>query len=270
MEVLLFNECWGPTDKFEETVVVLEQDGAYYVARTPTHYPPNAKIDPSDLPHITIIPLEAYCPPFTSNLTEAPSPLPDDIYVKKPQLGPFAHLKPGVNDYRIASSVVAEARICEILRQHPHPNIAEYVGCQVENGLIIGICYKKYQNTLMSKVNPEHRGKSAFRYTEGLLKDRDGLLAGVKAGILHLHSLGLVHNDINPANIMLNEDEHSVIIDFNSCCAVGTSLDEIGRTWPWYDHNIMTASPGNDLDAFEDMSEWLSGKTDKCFKFTDM
>ena len=49
-------------------------------------------------------------------------------------------------------------------------------------------------------------------------------LEDILKGIRHLHSLGLVHNDINPANIMLDNNGTAVLIDFDSCRRVGESL----------------------------------------------
>jgi hypothetical protein len=37
----------------------------------------------------------------------------------------------------IAEDVLKEARIYELLLQSPHPNIATYLGCQVDDGTII-------------------------------------------------------------------------------------------------------------------------------------
>ena len=50
-------------------------------------------------------------------------------------------------------------------------------------------------------------------------------LERVESGIRHLHSLGLIHNDINPSNIML--DGEIPIIDFGSCQREGESLEGI-------------------------------------------
>ncbi|KAJ5808584.1 hypothetical protein N7474_009853 [Penicillium riverlandense] len=93
----------------------------------------------------------------------------------------------------------------------------------------------------------------AERYDE--LGDKDGILEKIKAGILHLHRLGLVHNDINPVNILLDQDDSPVICDFNFYTPVGHSLDAIGRTYEWYDENVQFADPRNDLDPFEEICE---------------
>jgi serine/threonine protein kinase len=45
----------------------------------------------------------------------------------------------------------------------------------------------------------------------------DYYLQKSECGIRHLHALGLVHNDINPRNFMVSEDDRPVIIDFDSC-----------------------------------------------------
>ncbi len=81
-----------------------------------------------------------------------------------------------------------------------------------------------------SKVNPQHLNKPAFLLSGRPLVD-DAMRAqldGVLGGIHHLHSLGLVYNDITPANIMVEEDGTWVIIDFDSCWHVGEVLREHG------------------------------------------
>ncbi|KAK5798648.1 hypothetical protein VI817_004938 [Penicillium citrinum] len=69
---------------------------------------------------------------------------------------------------------------------------------------------------------------------QGEVKDR---LDGLRAGILHLHSLGLFHNDINPGNVMLDEDGNFILIDFDSCRHIGEDLkvSKTGRTYGWHD-----------------------------------
>ena len=75
------------------------------------------------------------------SFTLAPSPLPPDSYFKQPSLLYYgdtpASLEPG-------RQVLAEVEVCEVLRRHPHPNIAQYLGCVTENGRAMGLCFKKY------------------------------------------------------------------------------------------------------------------------------
>jgi len=54
--------------------------------------------------------------------------------------------------------------------------------------------------------------------------DTDLVLRGIQEGIQHLHSLGLIHCDINPANIVMDEGDTPVIVDFDSCRRKGEEL----------------------------------------------
>jgi serine/threonine protein kinase len=98
-----------------------------------------------------------------------------------------------------------EAEVCEILRAFPHPNIARYLGCIVENNRITGLCFVKYGMNLLERVTKDSR---PF--------DIDLCLRGIQKGIQHLHSLDLIHCDLNPTNILIDRDT-PVIGDFDSC-----------------------------------------------------
>ena len=115
----------------------------------------------------------------------------------------------------------------------------QYHGCKAEDNHIIGLCFKKYRISLCDEFNPGHLNKTAFQETQGPSPENAlRYLNGIEAGLKHLHSLGLVHNDINPSNIMLDEDDEAVIIDFDSCSTYGTSLATTKRTYGWYDEEI--------------------------------
>ncbi|PUU81532.1 hypothetical protein B9Z19DRAFT_1076734 [Tuber borchii] len=58
----------------------------------------------------------------------------------------------------------------------------------------------------------------------------DLVLRGIQEGIRHLHSLGLVHCDIKPANIVMNHGDTPVIVDFDSCRHKGEKLGLKGGT----------------------------------------
>jgi len=68
----------------------------------------------------------------------------------------------------------------------------------------------------MQRVNPGHLSKDDF--CRGARTPRiDHYLEGIASGVGHMHSLGLIHNDIDPSNIMITEDDSPVVIDFDSC-----------------------------------------------------
>lgn len=59
--------------------------------------------------------------------------------------------------------------------------------------------------------------------------DKTAFLEGIKAGIQHLHALRLVHNGINPSNIIVDEHDQPIIIDFDTYDHHGEKLGPKGR-----------------------------------------
>jgi serine/threonine protein kinase len=265
------NEAYEEIDGsfgFTGTLVVYKNgSGDLYHAVSNYRYSSSADVKLEHLNNATAIPAPAYSPLFPSDFTLAPDPLPRGCYVKKPRLISYDRVCKGPEQDGIAQSLLQEAAVCELLKQHPHPNIASYLGCQVSDGRIIGLCFVAYDRTLMHEVNPKSHMKRTLRFEFQGRKDYSSELAGINSGLDHLHALGLVHNDINPMNIMLDGDK-AVIIDFGSCRRVGESLEDVGRTYEWYDGEAKTALPQNDLDALEEICIWL-GKDSKPFKFAE-
>ncbi|KAJ5778391.1 kinase-like protein [Penicillium odoratum] len=186
------------------------------------------------------------------------------IYVKTPSLLAYV-------DGNLEQQIAREVETCEILRKNPHPNIATYYGYKETHGRVSGLCFRKYTLTLLEAVNPQRLGKVAFLSSaRGLVNaNMKSSLEGLLAAIKHLHSLGLVHNDINPANIMLDEDGTFVLIDFDSCRYIGESLrhTQTKRTHHWHDPAVDISLEKNDLDAFGDLQTWLIGSADETFLF---
>ena len=118
--------------------------------------------------------------------------------------------------------LLQEALVSENFIQSVHVNLGKYYGCVVENGRIAGLCFAKYAKTLDQSVAEP----------QGLQFDQiQGWLSGVKQGIDHIHSSGLVHNDINPRNIMLAEGDDDtpfppILIDFGSRRGDGEALGD--------------------------------------------
>ena len=272
IEMLQQNECFEEIDGQYECTGTLAvyrfgDDIFHMFSKSRYQDPTDIRIEESVA---TIkIPLSAYCPLFKSIFNICPDALFSDCYVKRPSLISYDRIRDSTNPRQISDDVLAEVEICELLKQHPHPNIACYLGCQVREGRITGICFAKYQKTLMRAVNPGSHMKRRFRYDNGALEDVENCLKGVEEGIRHLHSLGLVHNDINPANIMFEENGIPVIIDFGSCRAIGQSLEGVGRTYEWYDRNVKQSIPNNDWHALQEIREWLSGSDNRVFRFRE-
>jgi hypothetical protein len=52
---------------------------------------------------------------------------------------------------------------------------------------------------------------------------------------------------------MLDERDMAIVIDFGSCRRIGDNLKGVGRSYEWYDDDVQTARPSNDLDALAEM-----------------
>ncbi|KAH6974949.1 kinase-like domain-containing protein, partial [Ilyonectria sp. MPI-CAGE-AT-0026] len=125
-----------------------------------------------------------------------------------------------------------EVKVCELLREHAHPNIATYIGFIMQGDSIRGLCF-------------------------ATLFDKDLCLQGIESGIRHMHSLGLVHNDINPSNIMIDSADRPVIIDFGSCKQEGEKLGVKAGTWGWSIEGAEYALRENDFFGLSGLKTYL-------------
>ena len=270
IDVLELNEAFEEVDgryEFSGTLIVYQVNSELHHAISKARYSSPSQVNADHFRNDIRIPVSAYSPLFPFDFTPAPASMPNDAFIKRPRLISYDQICKGPHPNFIAESVLKEAYICELLMEQRHPNIASYFGCQVSSGRVTGLCFKRYKNTLMQEVNPNNLMKRTSRSTRQTAKDYSNLLAGIESGIRHLHSLGLVHNDINPSNIMLDGDQ-AVIIDFGSCRPVGESLQDVGRTYEWYDETVEQSIPENDLRALEEIRIWL-GDMSREFQFSE-
>lgn len=206
------------------------------------------------------------------------------MYVKRPSLISYDRVRKSALPNSIADGLLVEARVYEVLRRNPHPNIARYLGCRTlgdgdgDGDDIDGLCLQRYGTTLMQAVNPRGFMKRQLAATRqhglghglGLGESYGHMLDGIESGLKHIHSLGLVHNDVNPSNIMRDGDgDDWVLIDFGSCRRVGESLHHVGRTYEWYDEAVEESLPTNDLDALREIRTWLEGGHPDAFQFDE-
>ena len=244
MEVHEQGELWKEVDgdlEFSHTMIILRHGDDYFYARHNRRLMPIAQVNPSIL-ETHPIPTMCLWPRYSNDLTPAPDPLPVECYIKHPQMIQYDE----DHASRIPDLFLAEARICEILRNHPHPNIAQYLGCLVRDNRVMGLCLVKYDMTLGDRLKDRNRP-----FPQDILK-------GIKSGIQHLHGLGIIHNDINPANIMFKADDDTpVIIDFDSCGREGDKLVKAGTTG-WSDDSFDFATTKNDYYGLKKIEEALS------------
>ncbi len=207
MKVIDCLEVWkedGDDCNFDHFSIVLMKGTRVFKAQSQSAFAVHQDIDIAELrcPLLRIL-TEDLWPLLKDDLTLAPCPVPDEAFQKEPTLVSY---NPQTSIVKPRELLLHEAQICEILREHPHKNIASYLGCISDGGLIKGLCFVRYEETLSDRLRDLNR---PINLSE--------CLKGVKDGLDHLHSLGLNHNDINPRNIMLNKQDVPVIIDFDSC-----------------------------------------------------
>ncbi|KAF5315449.1 hypothetical protein D9619_007005 [Psilocybe cf. subviscida] len=120
------------------------------------------------------------------------------------------------SDPNLFSQVYAEIDVLEQISKTAHRNIVEYRGCLRRDDLIVGICLRRYPCSLKDlalgavaeDVHPPY--------------DPEVILADVQCGLNFLHNLGLVHDDITPRNIMVDENGRTIILDFDCCRPIGS------------------------------------------------
>lgn len=267
-EILNTAECFllSPEEPIFTIVVFLEGD-QIHIARFSGRCASQTDIIPEELEDVFKPDKTAFQPQYLDNSTRASPTI--QLYMKRPNLLSYYPVD-DTNKKRIAEEMLQEVKVCEMFRLQSHPSIAEYLGCEVNDDKITGICFKQYRQSLQQRLNPGHLNKREFARNSHLDDVWcSNIIEGIKKGLDHIHARGLVHNDITPSNIMLDEQGTPIIIDFGSCRAKRESLEDVGHTYEWYDDGVKTASPSNDLDALAEMRAWMFGKVDE-FKFAEM
>ncbi|KIM43533.1 hypothetical protein M413DRAFT_25886 [Hebeloma cylindrosporum] len=241
-------ECFNDEALFEFLIVAWTDNSEFYISKLPQRDSPSLSLDDIDKLEAQPIPKEHMYPLWRVDITEVQTPLPSDVYIK---------INHGLVNYEGTPHLVellnAEIDILETLAKNPHPNICKYYGCIRAGDYVAGICLQRYKFTLADIVE----GKVPVDQQPPF--DADLVLLQIKAGLDWLHSLGLVHDDINPRNIMLADDGHAVIIDFDSCTSIGAKSR--GGT-PGWSKRPKTAEVANDEHGFDLVARFVRGDYD--------
>lgn len=266
MEIIQRNEVWEYVDdglqfSYQQFIVKIGEGEALYVGKmkqrceTPT--------DMGQLIDVQELQMHDRGPEVKSEWTVVTV---EGCHVKHPKLREFV-------DTQLERRIAHEIDVCELLRRHPHPHLATCHGCRVTRGRVDGLCFSKYSTDLARLLSPGHLNKRAFLATgrpgveEGM---RQGLV-GIRSAVAHLHSLCIVHNDIKPANIMIDDAGRFILIDFDSWRAIGASLTTggtgKGSTYGWHDAAVTVATEKMDLDAVAEVETWLFGASEDDFMF---
>lgn len=170
------------------------------------------------------IPVEKIYPKFPGGkLTRyKPQQGGDSLYFKAPRLCDYR----ADGDNELAIRLLNEAEVHERILCSPHPNLGSYLGCFVEEGWIVRLVFNKYSKTMSERLQLETQ-------EEFTVQQRIDCMDQIEAAVTHLHSLGLAHNDISPSNIMFDNIGQAILIDFDSCAPLCSSLTKGGHTTGW-------------------------------------
>lgn len=159
-----------------------------------------------------------------------------------------------------ADVFLREALIAERIATRDHPNVCRYLGAKVSNGYLVGLAWELHGKTLYEAV------------VQHDLLDLPAIINDVRQGLLHIHSLGIVHGDIKPANIVLAADKRAVIIDFDTSLPIGAprAADDKWGCEPWYWTDTSHAEEKDDIRALNVLAQWLvDGSVEGLTGFTD-
>ncbi|CAG8241614.1 unnamed protein product [Penicillium olsonii] len=188
-------------------------------------------------------------PPSGAELSTAPELLTTSTYIKGANFEMYHWLKERGLEKQLLNSRVGEAQVLEELSQHPHPNLIRYYGCKVTEGYFTGIVLERHPHDLEAYVESGYR-----------VPDTDQFMAGLESAIQHLHGLGWAHNDLNPSNVLVSEAGIPIIIDFEGCQKLGSSLKFIRGTPGWIEGDVgahHTSEVKHDVFALVKIREWL-------------
>jgi len=177
-----------------------------------------------------------------------------DVYIKRPRLAMYEIYKENDVLFVLPALILEEAHALQIIAQHPHPGLVKFHGCCVQRGRITGLALEKHENDLnhhLKEVGPV---------------DKEAFMSALDSAVRHLHSIGLAHNDINPANILVNSHGLPVLVDFGSCREIGDKLTTSRGTPGWVDNedDYTTSEVRHDIFAVEKLRVWLDQPTFDC------
>ena len=235
----------GDTDDVERvfsyTLLIFQDGFDFYTAQTHHRkWDSLADIDVSalELQQFEMIPREHLYPAYQTGWLIAPSSIPEDFYEKRP----------GMANY-LERGLLNEIEAYESLRDEPNPYIGDYHGCVVYEGSVVALCLAKYHQSLLKRIYYDDRPFNA-----------GACIQRIQDGLSRLHDRRLIHNDLNPSNIMLEEDDKPAIVGFDYCRPKSQligSNDFAGSVWKGDGFNLKWAVPTNDDLGVKKINEWI-------------
>ncbi|KAJ4208417.1 hypothetical protein NW767_001521 [Fusarium falciforme] len=182
-------------------------------------------------------------PPDMQVVATSDFTLDNETWLKRPLIHAYSKKDP---TNWTADVFLGEIKAHQLVEEHPHRNLVEFKGCLEKDGLVVGVLQKRYPTALNFRV--EARSQPPYSAT--------AFYDDIEAGLRHLHSLGFAHNDLNPANVMVDAEDRPIVIDLGATRPLGQVLHQ-GGTPGWCDGFQMTSCVANDEIGLRLMKEYL-------------
>ncbi|MCH7489874.1 MAG: protein kinase [Gemmatimonadetes bacterium] len=140
---------------------------------------------------------------------------------------------------------------------------ARYVA-QLDHPNILSVVFSSEKAGLVFYAMPRIGGKTLAKYLDNLgqlpIQASLSILGQVAAGLHHAHAHGVIHRDVKPSNIMIEESGHALILDFGVAKALwgdGVHLSASGEVIgsPRY-MSAEQASGSKHIDHRTDIYSW--------------
>ena len=141
--------------RYSYAILVYRDGQNIYQFRSRIRIAKIAQITAKDLTDKAEMAFTVYAPLAPSEIPRAPDLLPATCNTESPKLASCGRPPDDSGLYPVAEDMLEEVKICELLEQHPHPNMARYTDCRVTNGLIRGIGFERYSQTLAARANTD-------------------------------------------------------------------------------------------------------------------
>ena len=147
-----------------------------------------------------------------------------------------------------------EIRYNEYLAANPHPNLYQYYGVTEDLGYVMSLVFKKYSCDLQQFVD------NCRKYVV------EDVFAQLSGAVEHIHRLKLVHVDIKPENVFVDEESDPVkfvLGDFDSMHAEEEKRNRKWATKGWTDEEISSkgiAVKEMDWYGLNKIKDWLKEK----------
>lgn len=232
-EIINKAETFDDNDNIYMTIVYKENNKLYRSFTSGIKYELN-KLNGTE------INLENVYPEYKNKVSLFHGELSFNDYLKIPNLITYEE-----NDI-LKNSFQREINFYELLKNHPHPNICIYKGCIINknNNRIESIVLKKYEKTLYNIEN----------------FDKKKAIDGISSALNHIHSLGYIYTDLNPNNIMFDENNNVVLIDFDSIHKENEIINNTKIGTPYWCIDTETITRENDYHSLNLIINFINKK----------